>query len=141
MSDKISGGCQCGAVRYECSEGPMAAGHCQCTNCQKFSGTGHATNMMLPKDAFTVTGEVTRYEYTADSGNTMTRFFCSKCGSPVYGFGSGNPAGVMIRVGGLDDPSIFEAGFSFFTDSAQDWDHIDPSIKSFPGMPPKPPAK
>lgn len=140
MSDKISGGCQCGAVRYECSEGPMAAGHCQCTNCQKFSGAGHATNMMLPKDAFTVSGEVTRYEYTADSGNIMTRFFCSKCGSPVYGFGSGNPAGVMIRVGGLDDPSIFEAGFSFFTDSAQDWDHIDPSIKSFPGMPPKPPS-
>ncbi|MBT4933091.1 MAG: GFA family protein [Rhodospirillaceae bacterium] len=138
MAEKITGGCQCGAVRYECNAEPMFAGHCQCTNCQKFSGTGHATNMMLPKDAFTVTGEVTCYEYTADSGNTMTRFFCSKCGSPVYGASSGNPAGVMVRVGGLDDPAIFEANFSLYAESAQSWDDIDPSIKTFPGMPPKP---
>lgn len=138
MDVKISGGCQCGAVRYECGEGPIAAGHCQCTNCQKFTGTGHASNMMLPKDAFSVSGQVTRYEYTADSGNTMTRFFCTTCGSPVYGTGSGNPAAVMIRAGGLDDASIFEANFALFSDSALSWDHIDPSIKSFPGMPPRP---
>ncbi len=137
MSDSITGGCQCGAVRYECTEGPIVAGHCQCTNCQKFTGTGHASNMMLPKTAFSVTGEVSIYEYTADSGNTMARFFCPKCGSPVYGTGSGNPDGVMVRAGGLDDPSIFEANFSLFSQSAQGWDPIEDSIPSFPGMPPK----
>ena len=138
MSDKVTGGCQCGAVRYECTEGPIMAGHCQCTNCQKFSGAGHASNMMLSKAAFTVTGDVTCYEYPADSGNTMQRFFCPKCGSPVYGGSSGNPDGVMVRAGGLDDPGIFEAKFCLFTDSAQPWDHIDAAIRSFPGMPPKP---
>lgn len=137
MSDTITGGCQCGAVRYECTEGPIVAGFCQCSNCQKFTGTGHAANMMLPKSAFSVTGETTTYEYTADSGNQMTRYFCPKCGSPVYGGSSGNPDGVMVRAGGLDDPSLFDAKFNLFTDSAQDWDHIDGSIPSFPGMPPK----
>lgn len=136
MTDKITGGCQCGKVRYECTAEPIVAGHCQCTNCQKFSGTGHASNMMLPKDAFTVTGEVSTYEYTAESGNHMVRYFCPTCGSPVYGTGSGRPDGVMIRAGGLDDPSIFEAKFCLFTDSAQPWDTIDPAIPAFPGMPP-----
>ena len=138
MSDKVTGGCQCGAVRYECSEGPIMAGHCQCTNCQKFTGTGHATNMAFSKEAFTVSGEVSSYEYTADSGNTMHRYFCPKCGSPVYGDSSGNPAALMVRVGSLDDPSIFEANFIVYTSSAQDWDHLDASIPSFPAMPPKP---
>ena len=137
MSDTITGGCQCGAVRYECTEEPIVAGHCQCTNCQKFSGTGHASNMMLPKAAFSVTGEVSSYEYSADSGNTMYRFFCPNCGSPVYGSSSGNPDGVMVRAGGLDDPAIFEAKFCLFTESAQSWDDMDSSIAAFPGMPPK----
>jgi hypothetical protein len=44
----------------------------------------------------------------------------------------------MIRVGGLDDPSIFEAKFSVYKDSALDWDLIDDAVPSFPGMPPKP---
>jgi hypothetical protein len=138
MSETITGGCQCGAVRYECTEAPIVAGYCQCTNCQKFTGTGHATNMMLSKAAFTVSGEVSTYEYDADSGNNMHRVFCPKCGSPVYGGSSGNPNGVMIRVGGLDDPSIFEAKFSVYKDSALDWDLIDDAVPSFPGMPPKP---
>ena len=138
MSEKITGGCQCGAVRYECTKGPLAAGHCQCVNCQKFTGAGHASNMMFHKDTFSVTGEMSTYEYKADSGNTMMRYFCSKCGSPVYGTSSGNMAVVMLRAGGLDDPSIFEANFALYSINGQKWDHIDPSIKSFPGMPPKP---
>ena len=137
MSDTIEGGCQCGAVHYTITAKPLWGGHCQCTSCQKFSGTGHASNMAVPKAAFSVTGDLTTYEYTADSGNVMTRFFCSKCGSPVYGYGSGNPDGIMLRAGGLDDPSIFDAKFSLFSESAQAWDDIDPEIKSFPAMPPK----
>ncbi|MBL6932834.1 MAG: GFA family protein [Rhodospirillales bacterium] len=137
MSDAITGGCQCGAVRYECTEEPVFAGHCQCTNCQKFSGTGHASNMLFSKAAFSTTGDTSTYEYQADSGNTLTRHFCPKCGSPVYGTTDANVDAVMIRAGGLDDPSIFEANFALYSESAQAWDTIDPSIKSFPGMPPK----
>ena len=137
MFEKITGGCQCGAVRYESTEEPMVAGFCQCTNCQKFTGAGHAANMLLPEEGFSVTGETATYEYMADSGNQMVRYFCPACGSPVYGTGSGRPGAVMVRAGGLDDPSIFEAKFALYTDSAQDWDHISGDFPSFPGMPPK----
>jgi len=112
-------------------------GHCQCRNCQIFSGAGHASNLMVSKDAFTVSGEVATYEYVADSGNEMTRAFCPKCGSPVYGFGSGRPDGIMLRAGTLDDTSRFTPGFVLYTASAAAWDRIDADIPSFPGMPPK----
>ncbi len=135
MSDKVTGGCHCGAVRYECSAAPLKAGHCQCSNCQKFSGTGHASNVMLLKEAFSSTGDVSLYEYQAESGNTMTRAFCKKCGTPVYGTSSGNEKVVMIRAGGLDDPTLFDPAFVLFTGKGLPWDTVDPEIPSFPGMP------
>jgi len=137
MSTSITGGCQCGAVRFESTAEPLFGGHCQCTNCQKFSGTGHASNLMVPKDAFAVTGEVTFYEYDADSGNHMTRAFCPTCDSPVYGFGSGNPAGIMLRAGTLDDTSHFKPQVLLFTASAAEWDHVQGGLAEFSGMPPK----
>ncbi len=138
MSYKIVGGCQCGSVRYESSEQPIIAGCCYCKNCQKFSGTGHATNILLPKRGFNVSGEVSSYKYIAESGNEMFRVFCPKCGSPVYGGSSGNPDGIMIRVGGLDDPTIFNSEFNIYLDSAQEWDLVDATIPSFPRMMPRP---
>jgi len=135
MSESITGGCQCGAVRFECTEEPMFAAHCQCTNCQKFSGTGHASNLMVPKSALTVTGDVSTYDYDADSGNIMTRAFCPKCGSPVYGTSKNNPDGVMLRAGTLDDTSRFQPKAVLFTSSAADWDDVDGDLMSFEGMP------
>jgi hypothetical protein len=61
MSDSFEGGCQCGAVRYTVTAEPMWGGHCQCTNCQKFSGTGHASNYLVSLDAFDVTGEMSEF--------------------------------------------------------------------------------
>ena len=57
MSTKITGGCKCGAVRYEIKAEAKAYVICQCTDCQKFSGGGHIANMMVPKDKFAVSGE------------------------------------------------------------------------------------
>ncbi len=40
MSDKIrTGGCLCGAVRYEVSGEPYIAGLCHCTKCRKLTGS------------------------------------------------------------------------------------------------------
>ncbi|MCX7177374.1 MAG: GFA family protein, partial [Proteobacteria bacterium] len=77
MSVPFSGGCVCGAVRYECVAEPLAVAHCYCTDCQKTSGGQMSTGPLVPKDAFKVTkGQSTSYETTGDSGNTVTRHFC-----------------------------------------------------------------
>ena len=51
MTSGFSGGCLCGAVRYESSAEPMFAGHCQCTDCRKTSGTGHSSHLAVPRAA------------------------------------------------------------------------------------------
>ncbi len=134
MSNQHSGGCQCGAVTYEVATDPMWVGHCQCTNCQKFTGAGHATNMVVPKEALNVTGRLQTYKYDAESGNHMERHFCPTCGSPIYGTSSGAEAIVVVRVGTLDAPDAVTPQAVIFTERGCSWDTIDPELQSFPGM-------
>jgi hypothetical protein len=43
---KISGGCLCGAVRYECNAEPLGTAICHCTHCQKVSGSAFSVNVV-----------------------------------------------------------------------------------------------
>ena len=54
-----TGGCACGAIRYEIAAEPLMAGHCQCRDCQRDSGTGHASHMAFPRVAAHVSGQAT----------------------------------------------------------------------------------
>ena len=79
----ITGGCACGAVRYECSADPIMAANCYCTDCQHSTGTAMASVMLVPKAAFKLTGVLKQYEVTGDSGGKVSRGFCPNCGSPI----------------------------------------------------------
>jgi hypothetical protein len=137
MSTPFSGGCVCGAVRYECAAEPMAVAHCYCTDCQKTSGGQMSTNLLVPKPAFKVVkGQSTTYDTTADSGNTVTRHFCGKCGSSLWSVPNAIPDLLVIKAGSLDDPSWLKPAMSIYCDSAQPWAEISAAIPRFPKMPP-----
>ena len=136
MSEAFEGGCLCGAVRYKSEMAPALAGHCQCVDCRKNSGTGHGSHMGVPKDAVALTGEVTSFDKSADSGNVVTRCFCPTCGSSVYSYNSGMTDMVFLRASSLDDVDVFKPQFVVFTDSGAAWDALDPNLPTFPGMPP-----
>jgi hypothetical protein len=69
------------------------------------------------------------------SGNVSSRGFCPTWGSPIVFKTSGLADFVFLTAGSLDDPSLFEPDMVVFTDSAQGWDHIDPSLRRFPRIP------
>ncbi len=83
MSDSKSGGCLCGAVRYELTGEPLRTMICNCKNCQKSSGSALSTIALVNRDALRVTGELKGYECPGDSGNLLEINFCPNCGSPV----------------------------------------------------------
>jgi hypothetical protein len=135
MSQGFSGGCLCGAVRYQSAVGPQVVGHCHCVDCRKSSGTGHCTHVVIPEDAFTVSGEVKFYDRPADSGNVVSRGFCPTCGSAVYSTNSGMPDMVFPRASSLDDPEIAKPQMVVYASRAPSWDHVDPELPAFPTMP------
>ncbi len=126
-----SGGCACGAVRYEVSAEPVRAFYCQCRACQRATGTGHASVLVFPRAAVTMAGGAAEFAQKADSGAQMVRGFCPTCGSPLYGKPQANPDYIGLFVGGLDDPSYFKPQAVIFAASGQPWDQLDPALKRF----------
>ena len=77
MGDQLTGGCLCGAVRYECSAKPLLAGNCHCRDCQRSSGSAFVAVMVVPASSLRIDGPVKYYDSKADSGNNFTRGFCT----------------------------------------------------------------
>ena len=96
---KITGSCQCGAVRYEVDADPMFVVHCQCNDCKKSSGAGHITAAAFPADAVRLTGATKAYSSPTDSGATATREFCPDCGGRISFRSTGMP-GMLAVVSG-----------------------------------------
>ena len=136
MAENFEGGCLCGAVRYSSSLAPVAGGHCHCIDCRKTSGTGHGSHVVLSAEALSITGELRYFDAPTDSGNMVRRGFCPTCGSPIVSTNSAMPGMAFIRASSLDDPEVFQPGIVVYTRRAPSWDHVDPSLPSFEGMPP-----
>lgn len=136
MSKGFMGGCLCGAVRYESAVAPLFSGHCHCTDCRKTSATGHATHVVVPLAALTVTGAVRFFDRTADSGNVVSRGFCPVCGSALYSTNARSHEMAYVRASSLDDPDIIAPAASVYVSRAPRWDIVDPDLPAFPEMPP-----
>lgn len=131
----FSGGCLCGAVRYESSAAPQLVGQCHCVDCRKTSATDHAVHLVLPEESFTVTGEVRFYDHPADSGNIVARGFCPKCAAAIYSKNSGMPGMAFVRASSLDDLEIAKPQMIVYASRAPSWSQLDPTIPVFPEMP------
>ena len=135
MSTAITGGCLCGAVRYECNAAPLFTGNCHCRDCQRASGGAYSPAMGVPTGALKITGAVKYFESRADSGHTASRGFCPACGSRLFGRSAGMGAITAIMAGSLDDPGRFKPAMDIYTSSAQPWDHMNPQLPKFAKLP------
>jgi hypothetical protein len=136
MPAPFSGGCACGAIRYECAAEPLYMANCHCRDCQRATGSAYCAVVGVAAPAFRLTtGTPAMYEKLADSGNTMRRMFCSRCGSLVFLTRSARPDVVVLAAANLDDPSWVRPARDIYTTSAQPWDYMNPALPKFPRMP------
>jgi hypothetical protein len=137
MGNSYTGGCACGAIRYEISAEPLVSIHCQCRDCQQASGTGHGSYMTFPQRAdVSLTGDAKRWDLVGDSGNVKSRAFCPTCGSPVYLMFSAMPELFTIHAASLDDPNRYTPQMVTYGVRGYGWDHIDSALPKFDKMPP-----
>ena len=131
-----TGGCLCGAVRFEVQGDPLLSGACYCRDCQYVSGGAAAYGLMYPAEALTVTkGETRVFVVKGESGADVYRHFCPDCGVHLISHNGAHPQFRAIKAGVLDDPSCFKSEGSIWTSSAQPWHRIDPDLPNIPRNP------
>src|SRR5688572_18587266 len=137
MAKSYTGGCACGAIRYETSSEPIFENHCQCQDCQRRSGTGHGSYLTFAnKRTANFEGKAARCDVVGDSGNVKTHAFCPACGSPVYLTYPAMPDVFTVHAASLDDPARFKPQAVTYAMRGYAWDHLDPAVPKFDKMPP-----
>jgi hypothetical protein len=118
----MTGGCSCGAIRYEVVSFPLLLYTCHCTNCQTASGSAFALNMpVLARDFHILRGEPRGWRHLSPRGVQVTSRFCSDCGGRLYGERAGRAEIVNLRAGTLDDTTWLVPVAHLFMKSAQPW--------------------
>ena len=103
MAETMTGGCQCGRVRYEVEITTDDAYWCHCRMCQKATG-GIAAAFVQVESPITWLGEPDWY----DSSPVAKRPFCAKCGTPLGFAWKATSTSQDLTVGSFDDPSRFK---------------------------------
>ena len=115
----MTGGCQCGAVRYEIGGFPLLLYTCNCTECQRQSGSAFALNMPVAvKDFRILKGEPRGWQHLSPKGTPVISQFCTECATRLYGERAGRAEIINVRAGTLDDTSWMIPAAHFFMRSA-----------------------
>ncbi|MGE4611561.1 MAG: GFA family protein, partial [Paracoccaceae bacterium] len=99
MKNKYTGKCLCGAVTYKVDGQPIVVAQCHCDECRRLSGTGHTVGAMFSDEAITLSGPLSEFKYLSDKNSEVTKTFCARCGSPIYGMNSRIPDKKTLTLG------------------------------------------
>lgn len=128
---KVTGGCMCGAVRYEAAGDPFDVGHCHCVSCCKHTGAAVVTLVGFMPDQVRFSGDARRvYESSPGVG----RAFCGRCGTPLTWEGVSNTRGgaiLEIHISTFDDPDAFAPSSHSFDSERIAWFDIADNLPRF----------
>ncbi|WJH39525.1 GFA family protein [Aliirhizobium terrae] len=128
MSERLSGGCQCGAVRYSVQGEIAERAICHCRMCQKAVGSIVWPFLTVKvKDVTWTRGTPALYRSSAAG----ERGFCGTCGTPLS-FQTVGGTEIDLSIGSLDDPSAIKPDHQYFTGTRMPW------FDELAGLPEKP---
>jgi hypothetical protein len=117
MALPLTGGCQCGAVRYALDQTPQNVHICHCRMCQKAVAGPFAVICPVAKPSFRITRGAISYFASSD---VARRGFCSACGTPLtFDYPEGDDVGVLV--GSLDQPSLAPPVIQYGNESRVAW--------------------
>tara|TARA_B100001559_G_scaffold79182_1_gene65758 strand:- start:310 stop:732 length:423 start_codon:yes stop_codon:yes gene_type:complete len=133
MNEEIqSGGCLCGKINYQFNKSEaISAHHCHCLDCQKSTGSGKATILLVPDSSLEIDGNLKFFTVQGSGGSHISRGFCENCGSPLISFVEENAEIKFIKVGSINDSSWVNADSNFWSSTSNKWSPVDETIHSF----------
>ncbi len=135
MGEEVTGGCQCGQVRYRLRLDRLVVWACHCRECQKQSASAFGLSMPAPAAAQEIEGRVASWTRPTDSGGDTTCYFCPECGTRLHHVSRGRPGWRTIKAGTLDDTSRLVPAAHIWVSRKQPWVVLDPAVPAHPTQP------
>lgn len=133
MTEKHSGSCLCGGVRFEIAGAFEHFFLCHCGRCRKGSGSAHGANLFATNAQITwLSGEDKVSSFTL-ACTRHTRSFCAACGAALPTIQAGGQ--LLAPAGSLDSPLAKRPDAHICVASRADWDCELEGVASFDGLP------
>jgi hypothetical protein len=134
---RLEGGCYCKAVRYVAEGEPRFKGECHCRECQYITGGAENYFMLMPADGFRYVKGAPKTFSRPDLPDPVTREFCENCGTHLTTRNPRVAPFVIVKVGTLDDPSLYGGPqAAIYTVDKQPFHVIPDGLPSFERLPP-----
>ena len=118
MSDvRLTGGCQCGAVRFAMTRAPHEPCICHCRMCQKAAGSIFGTFGGVDLEFFALTRGAIKWWA---SSATAERGFCDNCGTPLA-WREPDRAYIAMTIGSFDHPELVKPKYQYGAESMLPW--------------------
>ena len=132
MTDGLTGGCACGAVRYRLASAPMFVHCCHCRDCQRQTGSAFVLNALIEADRVTLlSGKPEPLRVPTDSGRPHEIHRCPSCKVAVWSVYGGADKLLFVRVGTLDDPAALTPDVHIYVRSKLPWVALPEGVPCF----------
>ena len=139
MTDELTGGCLCGAVRYTLRPGfRMKPYACHCTDCQKRTGSSFSSHMGVMEKDLEIEGELDEAHFVQPSGAKSIIKGCAICRSRIYAKNSARPGFASLRWGTLDKAREMSPQVHLWVSSKQPWIVIPEGVPALDTQPDSP---
>jgi hypothetical protein len=128
-SERMSGGCLCGGVRYQIAGECREIINCHCENCRRTHG--HiAAYTSLPRSELVLVSQHTLQWYHDESPDTL-RGFCNRCGASLFWDAHDGRGKISVAAGSLDDSLELKTIGHVFVSEAGKYYEIDDALPRF----------
>lgn len=132
----LTGGCQCGAVRYRVDADPVAIYCCHCSECRHQSSSAFGISVIVPVAAVTLEqGELRIWSRPTLSGKKLDCAFCPTCGSRLWHVNDPPEDTLSLKGGSIDGGVDLTGAAHIWTTSKLPGVVLPPDVPTFPGEP------
>jgi len=131
MSSEIVASCSCGKVEFKSTENPVIQICCHCEDCREVTNTDYTTIVLFNSSAVTVSGKLSEYKFTAESGNQTVRESCSKCKTIMFDRSQGFPTLIGVISHQILEPFEAKPTHHIWVKSKLQHVSIPQGVKSF----------
>lgn len=115
----LSGACKCGSVTFRADADLRRIINCHCNMCRQMNGSAFSTYAVIPRKLLVISGDENLGDYKVTVA--ARRYFCKKCGTPLFNTNEIFPGACMIYLGTIERSAGHLPSVNIFSESMLGW--------------------